>query len=74
MIALYLIVVGIAVSAAQFITGAVFGLLLGRVALVAFLAAGVGGVVTTIFSVIATAFTAQLYVAVTDRGIATVFE
>ena len=71
---LYVIVLGVAVSAAQFITGAVFGLLLGRSALVAFLAAAIAGVVTTIFSVIATAFTAQLYVAVTGRGVATVFE
>jgi hypothetical protein len=71
---LYLIVLGIAMSAAQFITGAVFGLLLGRTALVAFLAAAAGGAVTTIFSVMGTAFIAQLYAAVTDRGVATVFE
>jgi hypothetical protein len=71
---LYLIVIGVAVSAAQFLTGAVFGLLLDSTRLVAFLAATVAGVVTTIFSVIAAAFTAQLYVAVTQRGVATVFE
>jgi hypothetical protein len=71
---LYIVVVLVAMSAAQFITGAVLGLILGRTAWVVFLTAAVGGVVTTIFSVIATAFTAQLYVAVTDRGVATVFE
>jgi hypothetical protein len=72
-ILLYVIVVLIAVSAAQFITGAVFGLLLDSIATVAFLAAAVAGVVTTIFSVISTAFTAQLYVALTQRGVAAVF-
>ncbi|WP_374945061.1 glycerophosphoryl diester phosphodiesterase membrane domain-containing protein [Sphingomonas sp.] len=70
---LYLVVIGVAVSAAQFITGAVFGLLLDSSATVAFLAAAAAGVVTTIFSVIAAAFTAQLYVAVTQRGVAAVF-
>ena len=71
---LYIIVVLVAVSAAQFITGAVFGLLLDSVRTTAFLAAAVASVVTTIFSVIAAVFTAQLYVAVTQRGVATVFE
>jgi hypothetical protein len=70
---LYIIVVGVAVSAAQFITGTVFGLLLDSTAATAFLAAAVAGVVTTIFSVIAAVFSAQLYVAVTQRGVATVF-
>lgn len=71
---LYLVVVGVAVSAAQFITGAVFGLLLDSTATVAFLAAAAAGAVTAIFSVIAAAFIAQLYVAVTQRGVAAVFE
>lgn len=71
---LYAIVLVIAVSAAQFITGTLFGLILGRTPLVTFLTAAVGGAVTTAFSVLASAFTAQLYVAVTQRGVATVFE
>lgn len=71
---LYIVVLLIAASAAQFITGAVFGLILGRTPLVVFLTAVVGGAVTTVFSVLASAFIAQLYVAVTQRGVATVFE
>ena len=72
---LYLIVVGVAVLAAQFITGTLFGLLLGRGSPGAlFLTAAVTGAVAATFSVIATAFVAQLYVAVTQRGVATVFE
>lgn len=71
---LYIVVVGVAVSAAQFIAGAVFGLLLDSGPVATFLTAAVAGVVTTIFSVIAAAFAAQLYVAVTRRGVATVFE
>ena len=71
---LYIVVLLIALSAAQFITGAVFGLILGRTPLVAFLTAVAGGAVTTAFSVLASTFIAQLYVAVTQRGVATVFE
>ncbi len=71
---LYVIVLAVAASAAQFITGAVFGLLLDDARTTTFLAAVVAGVVTTIFSVIAAVFTAQLYVAVAQRGVATVFE
>lgn len=74
MFLLYVIVLLVAVSAAQFIAGAMFGLLLGSGATAAFIAAAAAGVVTTIFSVLAAVFTAQLYVAVTQRGVATVFE
>lgn len=71
---LYGIVVGVATSAARFLTGAVFGLALGRTATTAFFAAAASSAVATVFSVIAAAFVAQLYVAVTDRGVAAVFE
>jgi hypothetical protein len=71
---LYGIVVGIATSAARFLTGAVFGLALGRTATTTFLAATASSAVATVFSVLAAAFVAQLYVAVTDRGVAAVFE
>lgn len=71
---LYGVVTAVAALAAQFISGAVFGLLLDDVRVVAFIAAAIAGIATTIFSVIAAAFIAQLYVAVTQRGVATVFE
>ena len=71
---LYVIVLGVAASAAQFIVGTLLALALGRLAVATFLTAAAGGLVTTILSVIATAFLAQLYVAVTPREVATVFE
>ncbi|HEU0066584.1 MAG TPA: hypothetical protein VFQ57_05020 [Sphingomonas sp.] len=72
-VVLYVIVVGVAASAAQFVSGAIVGLIADSATTTAFLASVVAAVVTTIFSVVAAVFTAQLYVAVTQRGIATVF-
>lgn len=44
------------------------------IALATFLSSAAGGLVTTVYSVVLSTFLGQLYVAVTQRGVATVFE
>lgn len=74
---LFAVVLLVATLAVQAVTALVFRLILGAdsLALVGFLAAAAGAVVTTAMSVVAAAFTAQLYVATTgdhDRPAETV--
>ncbi|WP_267393980.1 MULTISPECIES: glycerophosphoryl diester phosphodiesterase membrane domain-containing protein [unclassified Sphingomonas] len=66
---LFSIVFGIAVMAASSVSGLIFRLILGSdaTATVTFLAGVVGSIVSTIFTTIALAFVAQLYVAFVAR-------
>lgn len=67
---LYVIVLLVAMGAAQAVTGIVFRLILGPngIATATFLAAIAGAIVTTAMSVVATVFATQLYVTVTDTA------
>jgi hypothetical protein len=69
---LFVVVILIAGGAAQFVTGTIFGLILGTddAAITSFLAATVAAAVTVIFSVLAYGFLARLYAALTagDRA------
>lgn len=66
---LYLVVMFVVGGAVQSVAGVVFRLILGAdgVATAIFLAGVLGTIVTTIFSILAATFAAQLYVALTTR-------